>query len=606
MKDISIKQKFSIVQVSPMASMGIGDYVYRIAQPAEAMGRVPGIMVINLTAISPYLKEISVGADLLVLHLIGEMDMLPIVAERKRRGLATVYEISDNFMAFPPWANIKLWFNDPVNLATTFQLIRLSDAVQGVSEVLLEKFGFLHERRRVFENQIMEMGPIPRIPGEELVIGWGGSLGHTEDIQEIVPVIQGICRKYPHVRFAFMGNREQYEQVFGSVANDQFYYREPGDLSDYYNFLDGLDIGIAPLLDTAYNICRSDVKFIEYASRGVVPVVSDVDPYKKHTRHGVNAFLFESPESLGNVLEMLVKDKYLMQGVKENAYEYVKKERMEKARVTERISFYQELAQSRSAVPLPLNLLQRSSPGTEVYHPIQTPAEGKVIKGAYAEADGHLQKARGLLLEAARDLPGYSFPLLWVGRSLMKEDGAKAIDYLHQSLSINPESLRARLLLGQVLKHENRKAACKEFEKALQVFPDFAPAWKEIGLLEKEEARLDEAAILMNKALEANPFYAAAASELGKIYREQKKMDLALQALRVSVNLIPDNLDYQTSVIEALIEVGNLDEALRECIEYLNGSPRSGQMYSILARILAAQGKEQEASDAREMAARYT
>jgi tetratricopeptide (TPR) repeat protein len=598
--------KFLVVQVHATVKTGIGDYVYRIGQPAQAMGKPPGIMVINLTSTSPYLKEISLRADVLVLHLIGEQDMLPIVAERKRRGLATVFEISDNFLAFPPWANIKSWFNDPINLATTFQLIRLSDAIQGVSEILLEHFSFLHDHRVVFENQIMEMGTIQETSRDEVVIGWGGSVGHTEDIKLIADVIQDICQGYPNVRFSFMGNRRQYEQVFGSVVNQQFLYTEPGNLSDYYNFLDGLDIGLAPLLATPYNVCRSDVKFIEYASRGVVPVVSDVGPYKKHARHGVNAFLFADVESLRNVLEVLINDRSLRQEIKEKAYDYVKNKRREDIRAGERISFYEGVAQNRSTGPVPTQLLKCLSEGTRAYEVKQTSAEWKVIQGAYLESEGRSEKARALWLEAARELPEYYFPLFCAANSLMKNNEEKAIENFRLAVTINPESLRSRYLLGQALKGKQREAAREEFEEALEIFPDYAPAWKELAVLEKEQGSLEEAGKLMNKALEANPFYASAASELGEIYLAQERKNSAIEAFRVAADLIPDNPDYQRQVIEALVESGRFDEASQECLDYLKRYPRASEFYAVLAKILGSQGKQKEALLAGEMADKYS
>jgi len=593
---------FLVVQVHATVNTEIGDYVYRIGQPAQAMGKIPGIMVINLTSMSPFLKAICLRADVLVLHLIGEQDMLPIVAERKRRGLATVFEISDNFLAFPPCANIKSWFNDPINLATTFQLIQLSDAIQGVSEILLEQFRFLHDHRVVFENQIMEMGAIQETSRNEVVMGWGGSVGHTEDIKAIAPVIQNICQVYPNVRFSFMGNKRQYEQVFGSVVNQQFLYTEPGNLSDYYTFLDGLDIGLAPLLATPYNECRSDVKFIEYASRGVVPVVSDVGPYKKNARHGVNAFLFADAESLRNTLEMLINDRSLRQKIKEKAYNYVKNERWEDIRAAERIAFYKDVAQNRSSGKLPTKLLEALSQGTQAYKVKQTSAERKVIKGAYLESEGRTEKARALWLEAARELPEYYFPLFCAANSLMKNNKEKAIENFRLALTINPESLRSRYLLGKALKMKQKEAAREAFKEALQIFPDYAPAWRELAILEKEQGSLEEAGRLMNKALEANPFYASAASELGEIYLAQERKNPAIEAFRVAANLIPDNPDYQRQVIEALMEAGSFDEAGQECLDYLKSYPHASEFYGMLAKILGSQGKPKEALLAGKMA----
>jgi len=593
-------KQFLIVQVSPNINTGNGDYVYRIRQPAQAMGKVAGVMVVDLPIISPHVTTWCLCADVLVLHLTWEPDLLPIVNERKQRGLATVFEISDNFLALPGSIHHELSFNQPISLATAFQLIRLSDAIQGVSEVLVDRFSFLHDCRVVFENQIADIGAMQKTSDEEVVIGWGGSLGHTEDLRWIAPVIQYICENYSNARFAFMGNRRQYEEVFGNVSNRQFSYREPGDLSDYNKFLDGLDIGLAPLMNTPFNICRSDVKFIEYASRGVVPVLSAVEPYKKHAIHGVNAFLFEDLEALRSILETLIRDESLRLRVKEQAYGYVKHGRREDARAAERVSFYERLSQRRSPEDVPHDLLEQYDDHSKAYYVKRTSSEGKMIRGLELKRKGCEGEARRLWFEAARDMPGYYFPLCCAVQGLIQEGDPKALEYIQTGLTMNPKSLRLRLLRAQVLKQKDPYAARKAFEEALQIFPHYAPAWKELALLEKQEGRLEEAGKLMNKALEANPFYAEAASELGKIYMAQKKNSLAIEAFRVAGNLIPDRVDYHINGIKALIEAGRVDEATEECVDYLKRYPGCRKMAAVLQRMFSFQGLQKGHPQSRE------
>jgi predicted Zn-dependent protease len=187
----------------------------------------------------------------------------------------------------------------------------------------------------------------------------------------------------------------------------------------------------------------------------------------------------------------------------------------------------------------------------------------------------------------------------------MKNNKEKAIENLRLALTINPQSLRSRYLLGQSLKAEQKEAAREEFKEALHIFPDYAPAWKELAVMEKEQGSLEAAGKLMNRALEANPFYASAASELGEIYLAQERKNSALEAFRVAASLIPDNPDYQRQVIEVLMEAGSFDEASQECVEYLKRYPRASEFYGMLAKILASQGKQKQALLAGEMADKY-
>jgi len=41
-------------------------------------------------------------------------------------------------------------------------------------------------------------------------------------------------------------------------------------MDEYFKFLQTITIGLAPLIDTPYNRCRSDVKAIEYSAHGAL------------------------------------------------------------------------------------------------------------------------------------------------------------------------------------------------------------------------------------------------------------------------------------------------------------------------------------------------
>lgn len=582
MPERAIPSKLTIVQLSPEADRRIGDYVYRIGQPAEAMARIPGVAVVNLSNACPHIQEVCLAADVLVLHLIGEHNLLPLVEERKKRGLPTVYEISDNFLALPPWVPFRRWFQDPANLATTFQLIRMSDGVQGVSEFLLEQFGFLHDRRLVFENQVMDLPPLRPKSGSPFVIGWAGSLGHTHDIARIAPPILEICQNRKDVRFAFMGNREQYERVFGREPQPAFSYREPGSLEDYYAFLEGLDIGLAPLDDTAYNLCRSDVKFLEYASRGAVPVLSDLGPYRTHVVHGQNGFLFQDPASLSRLLDALLNDPERVMQVRENAYRYVQSERQETAHADRRVAFYRGLQTESNTVPFPWHLLERISERSELYAPKRSSAEEALLQGTSAAARGDRKEALECWIRAGEELPAYELAHICAGRFHMEKDEAAAVACFQKALAANPDSLLARLLRGRALGKARAGEAQEVFEQALEVFPDFAPAWHELGLMERDRGRLDKAVALLNRALEANPFYAEAAYALGGALQAQGRNDTALQALGVALDLLPDREDYQVALIELLAKTGRPEEAAETGLAFLKAAPQSARVQEAL------------------------
>lgn len=576
-----MKDDFLILQITSNIRKGEGDYIYRIKQPGEAMGRVPGVRVVDCWLYSPHLKELFLCADLVINHLVFEPDFIPLVAERRRLGLATIYEISDNFLALPPSTTHMLNLGNALTSSTIFQLIQLSDAIQGVSPILMDRFDFLHEQRMVFENHVMQLPSFPQKSCEGVTIGWGGSMGHTEDLKWIAPLIKDICISHPEVSFSFMGNREQYNEVFGNRDSKHFFYRDPGSLSDYFDFLEGLDIGLAPLLDTPFNLCRSDVKFIEYASRGVVPVLSDVGPYRMHARQGENAFRFHGAQELKDTLENLIRNRRIMEKVQRNAYAYIKNERLEQDHADRRISFYKEIARKRPSKSLSFDLLEKDSADSEYYQVKQSDAEKKFIKGLFLKEKGCNQDARNHLISASSEGSNYYFPLLAASDTFQPDDREQTVQAIRLSLAMNPESLRGRLSLGRISKASNPEAARRQFEWALSVFPDFAPAIHELALMKNQEGDIDNALQLMDRSLRSNPFYAPAASDLGKIYLKKKEIDRAIEAFQVAVDLDPDNELYAIDAVKTFVMAGRLEEGEETCRVYLERHPAAETMQRV-------------------------
>jgi tetratricopeptide (TPR) repeat protein len=570
------EKPFVIVQVTTNVVKNTGDYLYRLQQPSIAMGRVPGVMVINTSILSPFFRPVCRCADLLILHLTWEPDLLPIVAGRREEGLTTVYEISDNFAALPSSITHELSFRNPICLATTYQLIQLSDAVQAVSDILLERFQFLFETGRVFDNQIQEMGPPPRSAGNPVIIGWGGSTGHTEDLKWIAPALKRFCDQNDGVCFSFMGNPQQFEEVFGSWArSDKCRYKDPGSLSDYFGFLDTLDIGLAPLKDTPFNACRSDVKFIEYASRGVVPVLSDTGPYRKHARNGQNALVFKDPDQLVHTLESLIHDTGLMQTMKQKAYDYVRTHRLEQDRAHERIDVYRGLVKNRSPHPVPMESLKQIDDRGDLFEPLATRAEQKVVKGLDLKKKGQPEAARPFWFDAAREMVGYEIPLILAAETLIQENPEKSLETLGLVTEMVPDSLRAHFLCGQALSALDPEDSARAFKRTLDLFPGFAPAWRALAHLEMRRGNPDAAISLLDRALKGNPFYSAAAHDLGRLYAEKGDMSHAVQAFRVAADLIPEIETYTADLVKGLVNEGNMSEAIAICGDYLDLYPDS-------------------------------
>jgi uncharacterized protein (TIGR03032 family) len=134
-------------------------------------------------------------------------------------------------------------------------------------------------------------------------------------------------------------------EPFAALDADRFGFLMAGTLPQYLDWLEGLDIGLAPLLPTEFNRCRSDVKFLEYASRSLVPVLQNLDPYRHLAGSGA-ALLFGDPDDLIRQLDRLVAEPELRQSIASTAHALVGRERQLAQHAPERLAVYRELAES--------------------------------------------------------------------------------------------------------------------------------------------------------------------------------------------------------------------------------------------------------------------
>jgi len=233
-----------------------------------------------------------------VLNAVCDADLLPVIDERTRAGRLTVYEINDDFRAVQPANPIAGFFASAANRRVLFRLAHRAGRVQFTVPELDRLYGYFAPSRAIFANQLLDIPERRSVrPAGPVVIGWGGSKGHLDDVRRIEPALTRFLRAHDDVRFRLMG-ADAIAALLKDLPKDRFEHVPAGNIEAYHAFVSSLDIGLAPLENDGFNRSRSDVKFLEYAAHGVVPVVQRLEPYLASVRHGENGFLFDTPEEL--------------------------------------------------------------------------------------------------------------------------------------------------------------------------------------------------------------------------------------------------------------------------------------------------------------------
>lgn len=117
--------------------------------------------------------------------------------------------------------------------------------------------------------------------GDRVTIGYFGGSSHFSDLHDsgFPKAMRDIMRKYKHVDFRAAGVPLDIPM---SPARESFLdpVRGQGWITDVFPKLD-MDIVVAPLLDNAFNVSKSNIKWQEATRAGAAFIASNVGPYRQ-------------------------------------------------------------------------------------------------------------------------------------------------------------------------------------------------------------------------------------------------------------------------------------------------------------------------------------
>ncbi len=450
-----------IVQIEPAHVTRGGDWYYRTHSPGSALAAHDDVHVVDLTNVHRKRDLLLDRADLVVLNMVCDPDLLPAITRRAARGAPTVYEVNDDVACMQPWNPVSGFFANPDHQILFRMLVRACAGVQFCTPELARIYGRLAACSAIFPNQIARPPDPPRVrksSDDRVVVGWGGSIGHLQDIAQIAPtLIEWVSRRSDVVLHLMCA--EKIWEVFGALAASKKRHFPTGDIEQYHAFVAGLDIGIAPIENTGFNRCRSDVKFLEYGIHAVAPVVRSLPPYAATVRHRQTGMLFETTAELVRCLDQLVDHPDLRLTMAQAAQTYVASERSEAAHSEQRLAFYRSLptasgssdpaASRRSSAEAFGALAKLEGANAEGRHLTLEPTRYEVlVHDALVIGQLHARKQDALacLREASQLEPNAYQPHLF-GASM----STRPIEWLQEALKRNPISLKARIALAEQL-----------------------------------------------------------------------------------------------------------------------------------------------------------
>ncbi|MEH2333191.1 tetratricopeptide repeat protein, partial [Nostoc sp.] len=167
-----------------------------------------------------------------------------------------------------------------------------------------------------------------------------------------------------------------------------------------------------------------------------------------------------------------------------------------------------------------------------------------------------------------------------------------AVAAYEKAIQLNPNDATAYYNLGNALRQQKKlDAAVAAYEKAIQLNPNDATAYYNLGITLDDQKKLDAAVAAYEKAIQLNPNYADAYNNLGNALNHQKKLDAAVSAYEKAIQLNPNYADAYFNLGIALTQQKKLDAAVAAYEKAIQLKPNDAYAYYGLGNALREQNK---------------
>lgn len=266
---------------------------------------------------------------------------LDLFIERVRSdGACLIYAIDDNLLDL---SRDRL-FGRPVTIQEVERvrhLAREADAILVSTPLLKERFKELNDRIYVILNALDERLFVRRSlesslhPTGRKVIGFMGTASHDVDLAIVTRALRKVLKRHcPDFEFQLVGGCSE-GAFLEALEGLPVRVLHVGENSQYPKFVQWMtenvhwDLAIAPLAESPFALCKSDIKFLDYSTLGIAGIYSRVPAYGGTVRHLETGYLVENDSDAWQAaMEELLGNDSLRLRLSRNAEEDVRSNRM--------------------------------------------------------------------------------------------------------------------------------------------------------------------------------------------------------------------------------------------------------------------------------------
>ncbi len=251
-----------------------------------------------------------------ILSRYGGPDYPILFRLAREHGAPVVCHLDDDLFEVPICLGAELYrrYRHPRRVHALYRIAEAADVVYASTSALGRRVKERLNPRRLVVAGIYVGGESGEVsqpaddPDGIVHVGYMASLGHAFDLELAAAAIIKVGQQLSRVRFHLFGSicRSAVAQELRSHVT--FHDRVSGSYADFRQTLGSLGwhIGLAPLRNHDFNVCKAPTKWLEYTDAGIATLASDHPVYRSIEREG--ALAASADDDWEQTLAALVSD----------------------------------------------------------------------------------------------------------------------------------------------------------------------------------------------------------------------------------------------------------------------------------------------------------
>ena len=235
--------------------------------------------------------------------------------------------------------------NDPRHAENDYLTFRMAHAVQVSTPALAEQIKLYNPEVQVFPNNILSLQPNRDRDLSKGLRIFFGALNREQDWWPYMPALNNfLVNDSGFWSFSVVHDYEFYKQL--RIPEHRKSFTKLCSYNTYLKEMSACDIAFMPLQNTEFNKRKSDLKAVEAASLGLIPLASEL-VYGDSFIDQQTAALFRTSEQLIHILKTWREEPKLALDIAQKARYFVGESRLQCYQIARREAWYRELCKRR-------------------------------------------------------------------------------------------------------------------------------------------------------------------------------------------------------------------------------------------------------------------